>query len=121
MSARRQRRRKAERIRTLLETEGETVNRNVSHLNRGRYDAVDRFDEFEELRTEARRIKEETIADLPTLVETLRESVERNGGHLYLADDAADATEYITRVALSKNRSFFARLPYEFADTDPVE
>ena len=99
MSARRQRRRKAERIRTLLETEGETVNRNVSHLNRGRYDAVDRFDEFEELRTEARRIKEETIADLPTLVETLRESVERNGGHLYLADDAADATEYITRVA----------------------
>src|SRR5699024_11108528 len=53
----------------------------------------------EDLRDEVRAIKEEAIADLPNLLETLRESVERNGGNLYLAADAADANRYITTVA----------------------
>lgn len=99
MSSQRERRRKAERIEKLLETEGPVVNENVSLMNRGRYDATEDFDEYEGLRDEARAIKEEAIADLPTLLETLRESVERNGGTLYVADDAADANRYITTVA----------------------
>ncbi|WP_318570868.1 LUD domain-containing protein [Salinigranum marinum] len=103
MSAQVDRRRKAERIRTLLETEGETVQENVAHLNQGRYDAMERFDDFEALRTAAREIKAEAIENLPTLIETLRESVESNGGTLYLADDAADANRYISEVAASKN------------------
>ncbi|MUW13391.1 (4Fe-4S)-binding protein [Halorubrum sp. CBA1125] len=99
MSAQRERRRKAEKIRTLLETEGDAIQENVTHMNQARYDVLEGFDEYEDLRTEARRIKEEAIENLPELVERLRESVEANGGHLYLADDAADANRYITELA----------------------
>ncbi|HET7324525.1 MAG TPA: LUD domain-containing protein, partial [Halococcus sp.] len=55
--------------------------------------------EYEDLRTQAREIKEDAIERLPELVETVRESVEANGGAVYLADDAADANQYITEVA----------------------
>ena len=50
MSTRSERRRKAEKIRHLLETEGDAVQENVDHLNQGRYGAIERFDEFEDLR-----------------------------------------------------------------------
>ncbi|WP_049935452.1 LUD domain-containing protein [Haloplanus natans] len=103
MSAQRKRRRKAERIRHLLETEGDAVHENVTHLNEGRYEAIERFDEFEDLRTQARRIKEDAIENLPDLIDTLRESVESNGGTLYVADDADDANRYITDVVGSKD------------------
>ncbi|GGL38895.1 hypothetical protein GCM10009037_23230 [Halarchaeum grantii] len=98
-----ERRRKAEKIRHLLETEGDAVHENITHMNAERYDAIERFDDFEALREEARAIKEDAIADLPALVEQVRESVEANGGHLYVADDAADANRYITDVADSKD------------------
>ncbi len=79
MSAFEDRRRKAEQIRHLIESEGDAVSENVSRLNDERYAAVERFDEFEALRTEARQIKEDAIENLPTLIDTLRESVEANG------------------------------------------
>ncbi|EMA40480.1 LUD domain-containing protein [Halococcus hamelinensis] len=103
MSSQRARRRKAERIRGLMETEGDAINENVSRMNRERYAAAERFEAYEDLRDEAREIKENAIADLPALLDTLRESVEANGGHLYLAEDAADANRYITTVAESEN------------------
>jgi iron-sulfur cluster protein len=85
-----------------LETEGEAVRANTSVFNAERYDAIERFDEFEDLRAEARAIKEEAIENLPTLVDQLRESVEANGGTLYLADDAGDANRYIEEVVESE-------------------
>ncbi|WP_435178499.1 LUD domain-containing protein [Halorussus sp. AFM4] len=103
MSESRARRRKAEEIRHLLETEGDAVHANTSVFNEERYDAIERFEEFEALRTEARAIKEEAIETLPALVEQLRESVEANGGNLYLADDAADANRYIEEVVESED------------------
>jgi iron-sulfur cluster protein len=93
------RREKAEHIRHLLETEGENVNQNASHFNESRYDAIEEFDEYEGLRTTARKIKEDAIECLPELIETVRESVEANGGNVYLAEDAADANRYIEEVA----------------------
>ncbi|WP_266082341.1 LUD domain-containing protein [Haladaptatus caseinilyticus] len=89
------RRRKAAKIRHLLETEGESVHENTTHFNEERYDAVEEFDDYEAVRAEARAIKEDAIERLPELVETLRDSVEENGGTLYIADDAADANAYI--------------------------
>ncbi|GAD53294.1 predicted L-lactate dehydrogenase, Fe-S oxidoreductase subunit YkgE / predicted L-lactate dehydrogenase, Iron-sulfur cluster-binding subunit YkgF [Halarchaeum acidiphilum MH1-52-1] len=99
MSAGRERRRKAEKIRHLLETEGDAVHENTTVFNEDRYEVTERFDDFEALRDEARAIKEDAIERLPELIEELRESVEANGGHLYLADDAADANRYVTEVA----------------------
>ncbi|MFO7925256.1 MAG: LUD domain-containing protein [Halobacteriota archaeon] len=103
MSSREARRHKAERLRTLLETQGETVQGNVEHLNQGRYEAIERFDRFEELRSEARDIKENAIEELPSLLETLQDRVEANGGHVYLAEDAEEANRYITDVAAAED------------------
>ncbi|EMA41142.1 LUD domain-containing protein [Halobiforma nitratireducens] len=90
---------KAQRIRHLLETEGEAVEENTIGFNEGRYESVADLEAYEELKDEARAIKEDAIERLPELIEELRETVEENGGTLYLADDAADANRYIREVA----------------------
>ena len=91
-------RRKAAELRHLLETEGDAMYHNTRVLNQGRYEGIEAFDQYEDLRKEARSIKEAAIADLPNLVERVTESVEANGGHVYLAEDAADANDYIEEV-----------------------
>ena len=90
---------KRERIRRLIESEGETVAENTRHLNENRYAAFEELGEAHEgLRTQARALKEESIERLPELIETLTESVEGNGGEVYVARDAADANEYVRSV-----------------------
>ncbi|WP_135825062.1 LUD domain-containing protein [Halorussus ruber] len=94
---------KAARIRHLLSTEGDSVERNTQGFNRGRYDAVADLSDYEELKSQARAVKEDAIARLPELIETVRESVQSRGGHVYLAEDAADANRYVREVVESEN------------------
>jgi iron-sulfur cluster protein len=89
---------KAAHINHLLETESEAVAENTQGFNQGRYDSVAKLDDYEELKTEARAIKEDAIERLPELIDELRDAVAANGGTLYLADDAADANAYISDV-----------------------
>jgi iron-sulfur cluster protein len=89
---------KAARIRHLLETEGEAVAANTRGFNEGRYESVAELDDYQALREEARAIKEDAIERLPELIEQLTETVEANGGTVYVADDAADANEYVAEV-----------------------
>ncbi|MHC3437598.1 LUD domain-containing protein [Natrialbaceae archaeon A-gly3] len=96
------RERTAERIRHLLETEGHAVRENTAGFNQGRYESVADLEDYEELKDEARAIKEDAIARLPALIEEVRETVEENGGTVYLADDAADANRYVREVAAEK-------------------
>jgi len=103
------RREKAQHIRHLLDTEGDAVFENTTHVNDGRLEANATRDDIEDLRTAARRIKEDAIEQLPDLIETVREQVEANGGEVYLADDAADANQYITAVAESKDADLLAK------------
>jgi iron-sulfur cluster protein len=91
-------RRKAAEIRHLLETEGDAMYENTRVLNEGRYEGIEGFDRYEALRQEAREIKEAAIADLDHLVERVTERVEANGGHVHLAEDAADARAYVEEV-----------------------
>jgi L-lactate utilization protein LutB len=93
------RREKAARIRHLLDTEGANVHAGATHFNKARYDATEDFEEYEDLRTEARAIKKDAIERLPELIDRVTEAVEANGGRVYLADDAADANRYIESVA----------------------
>ncbi|WP_066413329.1 LUD domain-containing protein [Halorubrum aethiopicum] len=97
------RRRKAERIRHLLETEGDSVRENTRVFNEGRYESTADLDDYEELKDEARAIKEDAIERLPELLDRVTEAVEANGGSVYLADDAADANRYITEVVDGRN------------------
>ncbi len=93
---------KAAHIRHLLETEGPAVAENTRGFNRGRYESVGRLDSYEELKDEARAIKEDAIERLPELIDELTETVEANGGTVYLASDAADANRYIREVVSEK-------------------
>jgi L-lactate utilization protein LutB len=89
---------KAARIRSLLETEGEAIGENTRGFNRGRYDAVAELDDYEEYKRAAREIKADAIDRLPELLDRVCEQVRRNGGTVYLADDADDATRYVREV-----------------------
>ncbi|QLK25613.1 LUD domain-containing protein [Natrinema zhouii] len=96
--AQRTRTEQADRIRHLLETEGDAVHASASGFDTSREAAYDATDDLEVLRTEARSIKEDAIDRLPELIETVREAVEANGGTVYVADDAADANAYVADV-----------------------
>ncbi|QCW04027.1 LUD domain-containing protein [Natrinema pallidum] len=89
---------RADRIRHLLETEGPAIHAQASASNARRKETYGGTDDLEELRTEARSIKEAAIDRLPELIETVREAVEENGGTVYVADDAADANAYVADV-----------------------
>ncbi|WP_330633381.1 LUD domain-containing protein [Halocatena halophila] len=93
----------AAQIERLLETEGETVSENLTDLNQGRYESVDRLDEYDAYKTRARSIKADAIERLPELIETVSTAVEANGGSVYLADDADDANRYIREVVQEEN------------------
>ena len=89
---------KAAHIKHILETEGDAVAANTQGFNQGRYDSVAKLEDYEQLKSEARAIKEDAIERLPELIEDLQEAIEANGGTLYLADDAADANAYVREV-----------------------
>ena len=93
-----QRQSKADHIRHILATEGDAVAANTQGFNAGRYDSVADLEDYEELKSQARDIKEDAIERLPVLIEELTASVESNGGTVYVADDAADANDYVRRV-----------------------
>lgn len=97
------RRETAAKIRAVLETEGATLNEQVTHHNEQHYAAVDDFEAYEQYRTAAREIKEDSIENLPTLIETVRDQVEANGGTVYVAEDAADANRYVSDVLAEKD------------------
>jgi len=57
-------------------------------------------EEWEDLRERARQIKEHAIANLDRYLEEFSNNVERLGGHVLWARDAAEANEYIRDLAL---------------------
>ena len=93
---------KADRLREVMAAEGASVSENTQGFNEGRYQSVERLEDYEELKAEARSIKEDAIERIPALIDELRETIEGRGGTLYLADDAADANEYIKSVVTER-------------------
>ena len=89
---------KAARLRDLMATEGDAVAENTRGFNAGRYESTGRLDDYEELKAEAREVKEAAIERLPELIDEVTASVEANGGTVYVADDAADANRYVREV-----------------------
>jgi len=88
-------RRLLDAIRMALDIQSPTIRRNTQTFNRAHYQATSLLPDYEALKNEARRIKEDSIARLPELVDQLRQVLEARGGHLFLATSAADACRYI--------------------------
>ena len=98
-----QRESKADHIRHIMETEGDAVGTNTRGFNEGRYESVAKLEDYEGLKDEARAIKEEAIERLPELIDQVTETIEDNGGTVYIAEDEADANEYIAEVCAQKD------------------
>lgn len=56
----------------------------------------------DQVREQARAIKEATLAELDKHLETLETSVQRLGGHVYWAEDAAAACRYVAEIVRSQ-------------------
>ncbi|QSG06500.1 LUD domain-containing protein [Halapricum desulfuricans] len=99
--SRKSKRAKAAQIRETMAAEGASVRENTQGFNQGRYDTVADLENYEELKDEARQIKEDAIERLPELIDQLTEAIEANGGTVYLAEDEADANEYVSSLVES--------------------
>ena len=100
---------KAAEIRRVMELDGENIGKNTRNVNDKSDAALERFDSYEDLRSEARRIKEEAIESLPEHIDRVTEAVEANGGHVYLAQDAEDANRYIEGVMADRGAEHLAK------------
>ena len=87
-------------IRMALKIESAAVRRNTQTFNRGRYHGTSLLPDYDALKDEARRIKEDSIARLPELIGQVRQAVELRGGHVFLARTADEACQYIRQVCV---------------------
>ena len=85
-------------IRMALDIQSPAVRLNTQTFNSNRYRATALLPDYENLKDEARRIKEKSIANLPELVQTLKSAVRARGGHVCVANSAEDACRYILDV-----------------------
>ncbi len=67
--------------------------------------AIDDFTPMEETRDRARQIRLHTLANLHRYLDQFAESVERNGGKVLWAADAAEANDHIARLVGRKEES----------------
>ena len=87
--------RKALKDRVLLNALADVQER----LGRGTAQAYQQLPEGPELRFKAHDIRMHAIENLDILLETLAENVEKNGGKVYFAEDAAAAITYCLNIA----------------------
>lgn len=70
----------------------------TDHMAVQRAQAIDRIDNFEDLRLSARAVRAATLSRLPEVLATLADRIEAAGGRVFFAADAAEACGYITEV-----------------------
>ncbi len=69
----------------------------------GRLAAAGDTPDWNELRTKGKAIKDHTIAHLDYYLEQLTDNVEKNGGSVFFAEDAAEARKHIIDLAHKRN------------------
>lgn len=84
-----------------LDIESEALRLNTQTFNTNRYKAVGKLDDYEALKDRARKIKEESIRNLPDLIGRLTRSMEARGGKVFLAKNKKEATDYIRDICSS--------------------
>ena len=71
----------------------------TDHMAVQRGQAIERLDNWDDLRRAAREVRTGTVARLPEVLATLAERIEAAGGHVFFAADAGEACRYVTEVA----------------------
>lgn len=90
-----------EAIKLALAVETDALRLNTQTFNKNRYRAVQKLDDYDELKDRSRKIKEEAIEDLPQLIHRLTNSIKSRGGKVFFANSKEEANEYIKSVCLS--------------------
>ncbi|PJG85901.1 LutB/LldF family L-lactate oxidation iron-sulfur protein [Conservatibacter flavescens] len=72
-------------------------------IGTNRQKMVDELGHWEEWRDLAKQIRNHVLQNIDAYLYQLSEKVTENGGHVYFAETAEQATEYIRKVALDKN------------------
>jgi len=96
-------------INMALNVETGALRLNTQSFNNNRYKAVQRLDNYEYLKNQARKIKEESIKNLPALIEKLRVSIEQRGGTVYLAKTKQQACNYIKDICTKKSAKLIVK------------
>src|SRR5260370_8646109 len=72
-------------IRMTLETESTAIRFNTQDHNRRRYTATEALPDYDALKDRARKIKEQSIAQLPELLPALAEALPCRRAHVFLS------------------------------------
>ena len=72
-------------------------------IGANRQKMVDELGNWEEWRDLSKQFRNHVLANLDAYLYQLSEKVTQNGGHVYFAETAEEATAYIRKVALEKN------------------
>lgn len=72
-------------------------------IGANRQKMVEELGHWEEWRDLSKQIRNHVLANLDAYLYQLSENVQKNGGHVYFAETAEEAREYIRQVALAKN------------------
>jgi iron-sulfur cluster protein len=90
-----------EAITLALEVETDALRLNTQTFNRNKYNAVQKINDYQELKDRVRKIKEDAIENLPVLVDKLTKTIETRGGKVFFANSKEEATDYIKKVCIS--------------------
>ncbi len=95
------------RVKAAATLDNKTVLQSLEHVytgfHEGRLTAAADTPNWEELRTKGKAIKDHTIAHLDYYLGLLADNVEKNGGHVFFAEDAAEAREHVVKLAHDRN------------------
>ncbi|MEM3156005.1 MAG: LUD domain-containing protein, partial [Nitrososphaerota archaeon] len=76
---------------------------------RGRAKAIVEMEDYEAFRSEARRIKERSIARLQELVDIFSKNAEERGARVYYARDGEEAVEIVARIVRNAGARLVAK------------
>ncbi|MEW6193802.1 MAG: LUD domain-containing protein [Bacteroidota bacterium] len=88
-------------INMALEVENDALRLNTQTFNANRYNTIKKLNDYEELKNRARKIKEQSIENLPGLINKLTTSIQTRGGKVFLAKTKEDAIGYVRDVCKS--------------------
>ena len=86
-----------------LNIESDAVRLNTQTFNTNRYKAIARLNDYDLLKDRVRKIKEESIQNLPALIKTLTKTIESRGGKVFYARTKNEASNYVKDVCKSHN------------------
>ena len=84
-----------------LKVESDALRLNTQTFNTNRYKAIGRLDDYDSLKDHARKIKEDSIKNLPSLIKTLTKAIESRGGKVFYAKSKSEASDYVKDVCKS--------------------